>query len=148
MNTTVPNNKVTDDNYTAAESNNVVNAINSKFDGTDVPLPWGAISGTLSDQTDLQDALNAKMNQSFNGAFVGGVDILINGQVTVVCPIVSSVSRAIILTYSNINGTIGFLAALATDIVDNTHFIIKSLNPDGTVNTLDNSWVRWCVIED
>lgn len=35
---------------------------------------WGQITGTLSDQTDLQDALNAKMNAS-GGTFTGDVDL-------------------------------------------------------------------------
>ena len=35
---------------------------------------WGQITGTLSDQTDLQDALNAKMNTS-GGTFTGNVDL-------------------------------------------------------------------------
>ena len=35
---------------------------------------WGQITGTLSDQTDLQDALNAKMNTS-GGTFTGDVDL-------------------------------------------------------------------------
>lgn len=35
---------------------------------------WGQITGTLSDQTDLQDALNAKMNTS-GGTFTGDVTL-------------------------------------------------------------------------
>ena len=38
MNTTVPNNKITGDTYSADESNENVNAINSKLDGDGTPL--------------------------------------------------------------------------------------------------------------
>ena len=38
------------------------------------PAQWGNISGTLSDQTDLQNALNAKMDKS-GGTFTGDVTL-------------------------------------------------------------------------
>jgi len=37
----------------------------------DVPTAWGSITGTLSDQTDLQNALNTKANLSGGNTFTG-----------------------------------------------------------------------------
>lgn len=80
--------------------------------------------------------------------FDKGKTTLVNGQVTVNSTLVKTISRQITLGYTAPSGTIGILVALDADIVDNTSFIIKSLNPDGSVNTADNSQVRYCVIGD
>lgn len=83
-----------------------------------------------------------------DGLFANGKATLVSGQVTVNNALVEALSRQVTLSYATHSGTLGILAALDSDIVNNTSFIIKSLNPDGTVNTADNSVVRWCVIGD
>jgi hypothetical protein len=77
----------------------------------------------------------------------GSVDILIDGELTANSQLVSSVCKAIILTYAGNTGNFGFLTAQTTDIIDNTSFKIRSLNADGSPNTADNNFVRWCVIK-
>lgn len=44
----------------------------------DIGAVWGNISGTLSNQTDLQNALNAKLDSSVSGAFVPYVGAINN----------------------------------------------------------------------
>lgn len=80
--------------------------------------------------------------------FDAGIATLVNGQATVNSTLVKTISRQITLNYESTSGALGILAALGADIIDNTSFIIKSLNFDGTVNTADNSQVRYCVIGD
>jgi hypothetical protein len=80
--------------------------------------------------------------------FDPGIATLVNGQVTVSSALVKTISRQITLGYASVNGTLGMLVALTADITDNTSFIIKSLLTDGSINTADNSDVRYCVIGD
>jgi hypothetical protein len=51
----------TDTTYTAGEG---IAIKNNKISNTRTTLPWGSITGTLSAQTDLQDALNLKANKT------------------------------------------------------------------------------------
>lgn len=62
----------TDTTYTAGTGIDITNGVISN---TQTSAQWGNITGTLSDQTDLQDALDAKQNTIIQGA---GIDITNN----------------------------------------------------------------------
>jgi hypothetical protein len=78
---------------------------------------WGSITGTLSNQTDLQNALNAKVSTTLTSGhiYVGNAsnvatDVALSGDATL--------SSAGAITVTKINGT--SLAGLATGILKNT----------------------------
>ena len=95
-----------------------------------------------SDYNAIVDGINNTIQRN---TFDGDVDHLVNGEKIVPSDIVLS-NSTIILRYGSITGTPGMLVTLSSFIVDNTSFKIQSLLPDGTVNTADNSTIKWLVI--
>lgn len=86
--------------------------------GGSVDAVWGDITGTLSDQTDLQDALNAKQN-----TLTAGSNITIsNGTISATDTTYSAFGGAT----SSVAGSAGLVPAPTTSDVD------KYLKGDGT----------------
>jgi len=61
----------TDTTYSAGQG---ISIVNGTISNTQTSAEWGNIQGTLSDQTDLQNALNAKYDASNPDGFITGID--------------------------------------------------------------------------
>jgi hypothetical protein len=61
----------TDTTYSAGQG---ISIVNGTISNTQTSAEWGNITGTLSDQTDLQNALNAKYDASNPDGFITGID--------------------------------------------------------------------------
>jgi hypothetical protein len=91
--------------------------------GGGIGAVWGAITGTLSDQTDLQDALDTKADQSQVDALQGDVDTLIidvtnlEGAITTLQSDVAAIEAIIDVNSGSINIDFGVSGDFLTTTV-------------------------------
>lgn len=122
-----------------------------------------ALSGTFSTflksrtlETDTATIKEAKVNNlSIEGKLkvnvvgsnaIAGSATLINGTITINTTSVTS-NSLIFVVYNTPNGTLGAgLSAPSGQITPGISFVINSLNTTGSVNSLDNSSVRWWIV--
>jgi hypothetical protein len=109
--------------------------------------------GTAAPSQKLEVAGNIKLNTAGNKIIIAagsnasvGSATLSSGVITISTTAVDS-SSLIFVTYDTPSGTLGSgLSAPASSITAGTSFLIESLTSSGTVNTSDNSIVRWWII--
>jgi len=95
---------------------------------------------TAEDYNKIADSVNK---------FASGRAVLVDGQITVNCPLVNNLLRHINVVYEQQgDGPVGFLMTPWPLIVNDTSFVIQSVDSSGAINTTDNAAVRWIVISD
>lgn len=117
---------------------------NLLFEGVLGDKNIGGGTGSSSNPTNI--FMNGKLNITTGANKSAGTATLVAGTVTVSTTSVATASL-IFVVYDTPAGTLAAgLSAPAAGITNGTSFVINSLTTAGVVNTLDNSSIRWWII--